>query len=958
MDYPKKLIEVALPLDEINYAAAREKSIRHGHPSSVHLWWARRPLAAARAVLFAQLVNDPGGKRGYGAYKGQTKEQAQKERERLFNVIRDLVKWENINNEEVLKRARDEIVKSWEETCKITGDDPSKLPAFHDPFAGGGAIPFEAQRLGLEAYASDLNPVAVLINKAMIEIPPKFTGKPAVNPEAQSNKMLFKNKWSGVRGLAEDIAYYAKWMRDEAERKTAYLYPKIEITAEMAKNRNDLKGYIGKKLTVIAWIWARTVRSPNPAYAQLEVPLASTFMLSTKVGKEVYINPIIGEKGYHFEVKVGIPKNIQEAKSGTKIAHGANFKCIMSGVPISGDYIKSEGKAGRMGARLLAIVAEGERGRVYVSPTSDHEIIPFKAKPAWKPEVLISGSTQYLGIKPYGMDRFDQIFTNRQLTTLHIFSDLIQQVSDKVRRDALEAGFSKNEKPLRGGGLGAVAYGEAIATYLSFLIDQQANQLSTCCGWNNINQQMIVTFSMQALQMKWDFAECNPFSRSTGSFTNLLERQAKGILSLGSYVLPGTASQMDATSISFDNPRIIATDPPYYDNVPYADLSDFFYVWLRKSLQPIYPKLFATLTVPKGDELVAFAYRHGSKEEAEIFFRKGMLRAMLCLFKKSHPAFPITIFYAFKQAESDKFGGRSSTGWEVFLTSLIQAGFTICGTWPMKTESANKLKAQKNVLASSIILVCRRRANNASSISRRDFLRELKDLLPEALEDMIGIKGMAPSIAPVDLAQAAIGPGMAIFSKYKVVLEADGSPMSVHDALIHINRAIDDYFTEAEGEMDSDTRFCIDWFQQYGFKEGVFGESDVLARAKGTSVEGVQEAGVIFAKAGKVKLLKVSEYPENWDPETDKRTPVWEACHHMCRALQISETKAGELLARMPEKAESIRQLAYRLYTLCERKGWAEDAGLYNSLITSWHAILEESHKVGHVRKQKTLFDM
>jgi putative DNA methylase len=951
MEYPKKLIEVALPLDDINSACTREKSIRHGHPSTLHLWWARRPLAAARAILFAQLVNDPGGKRGYGAYKGQTKEDAQREREKLFDIIRDLVKWENLNNEEVLERAKKEIRKSWEETCKITGDDPNKLPAFHDPFAGGGAIPLEAQRLGLESYASDLNPVAVLINKAMIEIPPKFTGRKPIGPISteEENKTFDLEDWSGPKGLAEDVRRYGIWMHNEAEKRIGHLYPKVEITKEIVLERPDLKELAGQKLTVIAWIWARTVKSPNPAFKHVDVPLVLSFWLSKKKGKEAWIKPIIDKDNYKFV--------IQEGKEGPEIektiARGKGI-CLVSGTPIDGKYIKQEGKAGRMGKKLMAIVCKGDRRRIYIQPIKEHEDILKKIPVQRKPTTKLPKCRIDFWPHTYGMESYWQLFLDRQLCSLNTLSDIIFEIRKKVIKDSLESGWSDDGKTLEQNGASATAYGDAIALYLSFQIDQLSNHLSTACTWHVNNEQLKNTFSRQLIPMTWDFAETNPFSSSTGSLSNLQERQVKGIKSFQAKNV-GNVDQDNAITQTISENKIVSTDPPYYDNIAYADLSDFFYVWLRNNLKMSFPKLLATVITPKEEELIVTP---GSKVGSEnykdnSFFMEGMSKVMKNLSALSHNYFPITIYYSFKQTET-KEGKTVSIGWETFIESLINAGIQILGTWPIRTEQTKAIKINKNVLASSIVLVCRKRENE-STVSRKDFLKELKSSLPEALEDMIGgTEGITP-IAPVDLAQAAIGPGMAAFSKYKAILEADGASMSVHNALALLNKAIDEYFTEAESDMDEDTRFCSDWFQQYGFKDGAFGEADVLARAKGTSVDGVQTAGVILAKGGKVRLIKVSEYPQDWDPKTDKRTPAWEACHHMCRALQISESEAGNLLARMPEKAEVIRQVAYRLYTICERNGWAEDAGIYNGLITSWHAILEESHKIGPKATQKTL---
>ncbi|HPW54497.1 MAG TPA: DUF1156 domain-containing protein [Thermoanaerobaculaceae bacterium] len=605
----KKLIEVALPLEAINEAAAREKSIRHGHPSTLHLWWARRPLAAARAVIFAQMVDDPGS----WPELFPTVNAQEKERQRLFRLIEELVQWENTTNERVLRAARDEIWASWRRTCAENADHPRanelydryKLPAFHDPFAGGGALPLEAQRLGLHAYASDLNPVAVLINKAMIEIPPKFAGRPPVNPEARSKKTLIEREWKGAQGLAEDVRYYGQWMRDEAEKRIGHLYPQIEVTAAMVADRPDLKPYLGRKLTVIAWLWARTVKSPNPAFADVEVPLASTFMLSIKVGKEAYVEPVIENGGYRFTVKVGKPEDVEKAKSGTKLARGANFRCLMSETPIAGDYIKAEGRAGRMGARLMAIVAEGDRGRVYLAPTSEHEAVAREAKPEWKPETPLAPEPRALWTPPYGLTTFGHLFTPRQLVALTTFSDLVGEAMERVRSDAAAAGLADDGVPLREGGTGAVAYAEAVGVYLGVNVSRQANRTATLNFWDQKGENVQQVFARQALPMTWDYVEGNPLSSSTGNFMGQIEY----LIRVLQYSLPGApggvAEQEDAQRQRSTLGKVVSTDPPYYDNIGYADLSDFFYMWLRRSLHRIYPDLLATVAVPKAEELVA-----------------------------------------------------------------------------------------------------------------------------------------------------------------------------------------------------------------------------------------------------------------------------------------------------------------------------------------------------------------
>ncbi|HAT2365848.1 TPA: DUF1156 domain-containing protein [Serratia marcescens] len=944
---PKKLIEVALPLDAINAAAAREKSIRHGHPSTLHLWWARRPLAAARAVIFAQMVNDPGYQQGGGFKYGVNKEKAEIERERLFKIIEDLVQWENTNNEEVLARARAEIVRSWRETCELNKAhpqaaelfNPEKLPGFHDPFAGGGALPLEAQRLGLESYASDLNPVAVTINKAMIEIPPKFAGRAPVGPKLAVDKQgKLSEDWSGARGLAEDVQRYGDWMRKEAAQRIGHLYPQVEVSAEMVAQRPELKQYLGEKLTVIAWIWARTVKSPNPAFSHAEVPLVSTFTLSSKAGKEAYVQPVVDGDSYRFEVRNG--KSPESVTSGTTAGKRAGFFCLLSQSPIDYKYIRGEGSAGRMGTRLMAIVAEGARGRVYLAPTPEHEAIALQARPDWKPETPLHGKCR-VNVSNYGLDVYGDLFTPRQLVALTTLSDLVPEAIARVRVDATAAGMADDGRGLDAGGCGATAYAEAIGVYLGFLVDQVANHASTICGWNHPNTQMRSVFSRQAIPMTWDFAETNIFSDSSGSFNNLFERQIKGFDALGNKVA-GHAMQADAANQNISGDKVVSTDPPYYDNIGYADLSDFFYVWLRRSLRPVFPNLYATVAVPKAEELVATPYRHGTKDKAEAFFLDGMTRAMHNLAEKAHPGFPVTIYYAFKQSDTQEADGTNSTGWETFLDAVLRAGFTLTGTWPMRTEKEGCVIGNNaNALASSIILVCRQRPLNAQTISRREFIRELNTTLPEALLDMTR-GGVNSPVAPVDLSQAIIGPGMAIFSQYSAVLEADGTPMRVKTALQLINRFL------AEDDFDHDTQFCLAWFEQLGWATGRFGEADVLARAKGTSVNGLQVSGVVESSAGNLRLLRWTEIPKDWTPEGDARTPVWEALHQLIRALnQDGESAAGALLARMPARSEPIRALAYRLYTLCERKGWAEEARAYNELVSAWSGIEQASAEAG-----------
>jgi putative DNA methylase len=951
----KKLIEVALPLEAINKAAAREKSIRHGHPSTLHLWWARRPLAAARAVIFSQMVDDPSANPDLF----RTEKAQEKERQRLFKIIEDLVLWENTTNEEVLQKAREEIWQSWRRACAENADHPrakelfnrNVLPAFHDPFAGGGALPLEAQRLGLEAYASDLNPVAVLINKAMIEIPPKFAGKPPVDPKdgslspargrGRGEGALFEHEWKGAQGLAEDVRYYGQWMRDEAEKRIGHLYPKIEISAEMAEVRPDLERLVGKKLTVIAWLWARTVKSPNPAFANVDVPLASTFMLSTKAGKEAYVEPVIEGGSYRFTAKVGKPKDVEGVNNGTKLSRGANFKCLMSGTPIASGHIYGEANSGRMGARLMAIVAEGDRGRVYLAPTAEMEAIALTAQPTWKPEVAMPENPRWFSPPLYGLKTYGDLFTPRQLVALTTFSDLVQEARKRVKRDAIDAGLLDDAKPLRDGGTGATAYAEAVGVYLGLAVDKVADRNSTVCAWASLREHARNTFGRQAIPMVWDFAESNPLSDSSGNFEGGIVSIVVGLGSLNP-VASGHAGQVDAQSQEVATAKVVSTDPPYYDNIGYADLSDFFYVWLRRSLRPVFPDLFATLAVPKAEELVATPYRHGNKEKAEAFFLDGMTQAMRGLASQAHPAFPVTIYYAFKQVESDSVDGTASTGWDTFLAAIIEAGFSISGTWPMRTELDRRMIGSgTNALASSIVLVCRQRAANALTATRREFVATLKAELPQALAHL-----QAGNIAPVDLAQAAIGPGMAVYTRYAKVLDAEGKPLAVRAALALINQTLDEALAEQEGDFDADSRWALTWFEQTGFDEGEYGVAEQLSKSKNTSVAGMVDAGILASKSGRVRLLKPDELPADWDPTTDARKTVWEAVHHLIRALESGgESAAAELVAKLGTQAETARELAYRMYTLSERKKRAAEARSYNGLVQSWPEIVRLSRQ-------------
>jgi putative DNA methylase len=938
----KKLIEVAIPLEAINAASAREKSIRQGHPSTLHLWWSRKPTATAKGVLFCQMVDDPSDV----PEEFPTEESQENERIRLFALISELVQWENSSNINVLGRAQEEINKSWRRCCADNSDhpqaaelfNPAKLPAFYDPFAGGGSLPLEAQRFGLEACASDLNPVAVLINKAMIEIPPRFAGKPPVNPEALGKKLLLNRDWHGAEGLAEDVCYYGKWMRREAEKRLKHLYPRVTITKEMVAERSDLFPYIGQELKTIAWLWVRTVKSPNPAFASIDIPLSSTFLLSTKKGKEAFVEPIVEKDGYTFVVRMGLPRDMEKCARGTKLSQGS-FECIMSSTPFSYGYVDEEASAGRMSAKLMAVVVEGKRNRIYLSPTAEMEDVARSAVPPWIPETPCRGTwASNAQGRRYGFNTFGDYFTPRQLTSLVVFSDLVSEAAEKAFADSLNAGLGANDLSLREGGNGAKAYSEAIAVYLAMSISKLSDAQSSLCRWKPSMDQSIATFSLQGLPMSWNYSEANVLGGMAGDPEVSLGNMLKALKNLPASS-EGIALQQDAQNLKRGFTSIISTDPPYYDNVGYADLSDYFYVWLRRCLRSIYPDLFATLAVPKSEELVATSYRHGGKEKAEAFFLGGMTSAMHKIAQLSHPSYPVTIYYAFKQSEAKSKASNVSTGWETFLKAVIDSGFALLGTWPIRTELANRMTGSgSNALASSIALVCYARSQDAKVLSRSDFRRRLRSELGVALREL-----EKANIAPVDIAQAAIGPGMAIFSSAQAVLNPDDKPMSVREALAEINAGLDEYLSQDEGELDADSRFALTFFESFGYAEREFGDAEGLAKARNVSVEGVARSGILRSLSGKAWLLRREQLDDGWDPTRDDRLCVWEATQHLIKRLEAGgESAAAELLGQLKkvaghgDLAANCRALAYRLYNHCEKTKQAEEGRAYNGLVIAW----------------------
>lgn len=931
----KKLIEVALPLDKINAASAREKSIRHGHPSTLHLWWARRPLAAARAVIWSSLVDDPSSH----PELFPTEEDQNRERQRLFKILEDLVVWENSNNQDVLNAAKAEIMKS-------TNGNP---PALLDPFAGGGAIPLEAQRLGLEAHAHDLNPVAVMINKAMIEIPPRFVDRLPVNPV--DSVATLKDTWKGVHGLAADVKYYGEWIKREAYKRIGYLYSKVKIPEKQG----------GGEATVIAWIWARTVKCPNPVCG-CEVPLTSSFVLSKKKGNEAWIEPVEENNKYRYVVHQG--KYSKNYENGTKQGKKALFCCpkCKNGL-ISGEYVDKEANSGHMGNSLMAIVAEGKKGRLYLSP-DDYSIAVFNEVIRYYeanrieervPHATCLGTfaSNAMG-RRYGFYEFKDYFTKRQQIAIVTYNDLIKEVVRIVEKDAACSGYANDHISIQCNGDGARAYSEAVGVYLSFALNKAINMWSSLVGWMNDRGAFRETFARQAIPIVWDYAEANPFSNTAGNYSMFVERCVDAIEYLPEFSRPGFAIQFDAQSDCGLRNVMVSTDPPYYGNIDYSDLSDFFYVWMRESQQDVYLDLFNTLLVPKSEELIATPYRHdGDNTKAKEFFERGMSKACQLINQYSCDNIPVSIYYAYKQSNLEEDGSINS-GWETMLNAIINSGFTITGTWPVRTESVGRSVAQgTNALASSVVLVCRKREKNAPQITRRNLISLLRRELRPALKKL-----QQSNIAPVDLAQSAIGPGMGVYSRYRKVLEADGTSMTVRSALQIINEEIDLYFNEQVGDLDAMSRFCIDLYTQNAFNDIKFGDADVLARAKGTSVATLASHDVVYAKAGTVHLIERTELPEKFD---ENESCIWLLTQQLTQAMATGgvEACAKAVFTMFGSNAERAKDLAYRLYTIAEQKKWASEAFSYNALVVAWPDIQSRAAMMQRERpEQLDMFKM
>lgn len=930
----RKLIEVSLPLEDINAESAREKSIRHGHPSTLHLWWARRPLAAARAVLFAQLVDDPSSH----PELFPTEEEQKAERERLHGIIRRLVVWENINDEGLYREAREEILKS-------TGGKP---PAILDPFAGGGTIPLEAQRLGMEAHASDLNPVPILINKALIEIPPKFAGQPPVFPGAAESRL---GPWPRATGLAEDVRRYGAWMRNRAQERIGHLYPKAQVPV---LGRDGEPTGKTTEATVIAWIWARTVTCPNPACG-IQMPLVRSWWLSKKKGREAYVVPTVvvdaaAPGGRTVEYGIGHDAKQGPSKSAEGTVGRTGAHCIECQTAVDLKYVRAEGRAMRMGHQMMAIVAEGKRRRIYLPPTNEHVRAADLPAPDTAPITQMPDKAPSFRVQAYGMTHHADLFTCRQLTALTTFSDLVVDARERVLADALAAGLPCGER-MADGGVAAEAYADAVAMYLGMALSRTTDLNNSLVTWSNGRDQARNLFARQAIPMAWDFVEVSPFAQAAGDISIATETQAEALENLPGRIA-GEVRQADAASRDYAG-LLISTDPPYYDNIGYSDLSDFFYVWLRRALSSIHPELFGTMLVPKAEELVANAYRQGGMEKAEAFFEEGFQHVFAHARETASPDYPITVFYAFKQAELEK-EGVASTGWSTFLEGMIRNGWTITATWPVRSERGGRMiSVGTNALASSIVLALRPRETTAPATDRTGFLAALHAELDEALPRI-----REGAIAPADLRQTILGPGMAVFSRFSRVLEDDGSTMSVKTALALINQTFDALQNEHDAELDADTRFCLDWFRSYGWDTRPFGDAESLAVPLGLSVDGIARGGTLTSGAGKVALIKPQDLDPRWDPAHDDRLSLWEVTCHLARAYATEgREEAARLMAGLKGRVDldEVNRLATRLYELMESQD-SSTAGLFNGLGGGWADVSATSTTIRPAAVAEMLF--
>lgn len=898
MSYKKKLIEVALPLDEINDASSKEKSIRQGHPSTLHLWWARRPLASCRSVLLAQLIDDP----SEHLDKFPTKKQQDRERQRLMDLIAQAAPWKSIENQNLISDLKKEIAASKaDEVCVL------------DPFSGGGSIPLEAVRLGLHAVGGDLNPVATIISKATAAIPKKFSGMKPKHPNAQS-----RTDYVGLDGLSEDIRCFGDDLLSIMKSKIGKYYPKVT-------------GPKNESLDVVAWLWVRTVKSPNPAFSDVEVPLVRQNFICTKEGNRSWVKVKFDKKNRKIVLVIESERAGDHPPELEKYAEALNFKDFASGGSIPQNYIRETANSVGLGYMPLAIVASGGRNRLYLSFSNDSLVeVPSSEFLDEHDAPRISG---YFNPPLWGHKTFGSLFHSRQKFALQTFSEEVLNMKNHVQK------ITRDEE-----------YTKFILLYLTLGVGRIANRLSSFTIWNPEGETIEQTFSEQGVPMVWDFAEPNLLGDATGSWSKSLEYIYKVVQRLPTghaEIINESAAKL---KVSGGRPIVISTDPPYFSSITYADFADFFYLPFRSILKEIYPDIFRTITSPKTEEAVAAWHRFdGDKAKASQHFKTQLGAALKNSSAMADDAFPLTIYYAFKSTEISKGSEGIASAWESILDIIIDAGLQVVRTWPLRTERISGRKASKNVLASSIVIVCRKIKNRDSAITQREFISEVKKVLPNAIELL-----KEQRINPADLPQAIVGVGMEIFSKYRAVIDSSDKKLTVRDAISIINDLSESTTSKSAFSFDEFTQWALLWLQINGFNEGEYGEALKIAQAKSVDLDLAKDRGIIESKSAKIKLVAPSKLvPEKFESKVSTAS-LWEISTVLASTLaQHGEYATATLLSETKADVQTVRDVSYRAFELCEKHKTSSDAILFKGLIESWDEIVKASKSEASTKQLK-----
>ena len=913
--YKKKLIEVALPLEDINRESVKQKTGRPktGYPTTLHKYWAQRSVATARAAIWSSLVDDPSSH----PEKFPTADLQKKERLRRFDILRKLILWESTADASL-----------WAEARKIAEEDcGGSLPPFIDPFAGSGAIPLEALRLGMSAHASDLNPLAVTIQHMLVEWPQKFANKPAVhrrNKGGLSASTAFGN-------LAADVLAYGEDINEKLRGRIGEFYPPVTDS-------------FGKEIEPGVFMWARTVPCPNPACGVL-TPLVKDWKLSTRSG--AHIRPVIDRaaKTINFAVQHDgvVPEPSFNGRKG-----GA---CLMCEAPIDFVWIRKQGVAGLINHRLMAIAAGDDYSWAFYQPTSEHESVALTVPDStWVPRGDIPNNTRDFRTQLYGMATWASLFTPRQMLALTTLQDIIRETEADIDSDAVAAGYVSGGEPLSRGGTGAHAYAQLVRAYIHLTASNLTEWNCSVTRWSPNGPQLSSLFARQAVIMNWNYAEGSLFGKGGANFLQKLRRTVE-VIDRTPTTTTGTARQADATRMVWDHDKapLVVTDPPYYDNISYSELADFFYVWLRESMRDIDPETFATISSPKSEELIMAKNRHGGDEEkAKQFFEDGLTQALHHLRSISDPDLPLSIYYAYNDTDESEDGEGNkeigSSGWETILQSIVDAGLQIVMTYPLRSEAVGRaISTNASALAACILLVCRPRSDKAPVGTRGDFTLGLQGELSQAIERL-----KDGDLGALDLSQAAIGPGMAVFTRYSKVLESDGRKMTMRTALDLINKSVSEVAGKGDAMFDQQTRWCVRWFEEKGLSEGLYGDAQMLANANGLNIPELERFGVISSKGGKVQLLVGDRLPTDWDPRLDSRISSWEVLHHLIacllpkgnplsRANGGSEKEALALASALsPLLVEQAKELSYRMFDICRVRGWNQEALAYNAIGQSW----------------------